>query len=216
MKNISDHIKQLRNDFIKGSLSENETDTKPGVQFSKWLNQAIESEVEESQAFVLSTVNALGKPSSRILYLRGLNENNFYFFTNFNSKKGGDIASNPNASMCFFYPELERQIRIEGTVSFADENASNEYFNSRPRESQIGAWSSPQSKIIKNREELEQAVIENTKRFENSEISRPDFWGGYVLKANYYEFWQGRHSRLHDRICYELKNNTWLKYRIAP
>lgn len=215
-EDLSKLIGQFREDFMKGSLSEDEVSKKPDEQFSKWMHQAIESKVLEVQAFNLSTVSTDNKPSNRIVYLREFGNNQFYFYTNFESRKALDIDQNNNVSACFFYPELERQIRIEGKVYKADEQKSNSYFDKRPRESQIGAWSSPQSRKINSRQILEQSIQEYTKKFSDQSISRPPFWGGYVIKANYYEFWQGRKSRLHDRICYELINDNWTIFRIAP
>lgn len=215
-EDLSKLIGQFREDFMKGSLSEDEVSKKPDEQFSKWMHQAIESKVLEVQAFNLSTVSTDNKPSNRIVYLREFGNNQFYFYTNFESRKALDIDQNNNVSACFFYPELERQIRIEGKVYKADEQKSNSYFDKRPRESQIGAWSSPQSRKIISRQVLEQSIQEYTKKFSDQSISRPPYWGGYVIKANYYEFWQGRKSRLHDRICYELINDNWTIFRIAP
>ena len=215
-EDLSKLIGQFREDFMKGSLSEEEVLKQPDEQFSRWMHEAIESKVMEVQAFNLCTVSSDNKPSNRIVYLREFGNNLFYFYTNFESRKAINIQQNNNVSACFFYPELERQIRIEGKVYKAEEQKSDDYFDKRPRESQIGAWSSPQSKKINNRQVLEQSIQEHTKKFNNQSVNRPPFWGGYVIKANYYEFWQGRKSRLHDRICYELINDNWTIYRIAP
>jgi pyridoxamine 5'-phosphate oxidase len=216
MEHASNIISQIREEFIKGSLSENDVEILPDAQFNKWMQQGIDAKINEVQAFNLCTVSVENKPSNRIVYLREFGNNKYYFYTNYQSKKGIDIAHNNNVSMCFFYPELERQIRIEGTITFAEIEKSDNYFGSRPRESQIGAWSSPQSKKINTRNELENILDNNTSKFDKEIIQRPNFWGGYIINANYYEFWQGRRSRLHDRICYELKNNKWEIYRIAP
>lgn len=216
MENTSKIISQIREDFIKGCLSENEVEITPDLQFNKWMQQGIDAKILEVQAFNLCTVSVENKPSNRIVYLREFGNNKFYFYTNYQSKKGFDISHNNNVSACFFYPELERQIRIEGTISFAEKEKCDNYFSSRPRESQIGAWSSPQSTKINSRDDLEKILENNFSKFGNDVIQRPDFWGGYIINANYYEFWQGRRSRLHDRICYKLKNNNWEIYRIAP
>ncbi len=217
MDNLNHHITNLREDFTKGTLSEADVNTLPDLQFEIWMQQALDAKVMEPHAFSLATIGKDNKPANRILYVRGFTNNKYYFFTNLNSRKSLDLDYNNNVSLCFFYPELERQIRIEGTVEKADVAFSDDYFSNRPRQSQIGAWSSPQSKKIVDRAELENLILENEKKFEDKPVvPRPEFWGGYVLNANYYEFWQGRKSRLHDRICYELKNNNWNVFRLAP
>ncbi len=216
MDNLNNHIANLREDFTKGTLNESDLNKLPDLQFKTWMQQAVDGKIMEPQAFNLATVNKDNKPAGRIVYLRDFSNNQFYFYTNFNSRKGSEIGQNNYVSACFFYPELERQIRIEGTVQKANDDSSDDYFNNRPRQSQIGAWSSPQSKIITNRDELDNYILQNEKKFENKPVTRPKFWGGYIITATYYEFWQGRKNRLHDRICYELKNNNWNIFRLAP
>ena len=142
---------------------------------------------------------------------------NFYFYTNYDSRKGIQIAENPNVCLTFFWPELERQIRIEGVITQkAEAEKSDAYFNARPQDSKIGAWSSPQSKVLKDREELNSFIENNKAKYKDQEIPRPEFWGGYIIKANYYEFWQGRKNRLHDRIAFTLENSNWKIERLAP
>lgn len=217
MNTVSQYISQLRIDFTKGELNEQMLEKTPDLQFEKWMNEAVKSEVTEVQAFNLSTVDAHHKPSSRILYLREFKNNEYCFFTNYQSRKGEQIFTNPHVCMLFFWPELQRQIRIEGVVARKeDADKSDDYFNSRPEESKIGAWSSPQSKVIKGREELLNLLEQNTEQFKDKKIPRPDFWGGYIVKAHYYEFWQGRMSRLHDRMIYTLQDNKWKIERLAP
>jgi pyridoxamine 5'-phosphate oxidase len=216
MEQSNRHISELREDFMKGELSEEVISKTPSLQFDSWMIEAIGSKVNEVQAFNLCTVSKENKPSSRIVYLREFGNDVFYFYTNYNSRKAIDISVNKNVSMTFFWPELERQIRIEGTVEFAEKEKSDAYFDQRPSQSKIGAWSSPQSKIILNREALEKLVLENTTQFKDQEIARPDFWGGYKITANYYEFWQGRKSRLHDRIAFKRENESWKIDRLAP
>jgi pyridoxamine 5'-phosphate oxidase len=216
MSGVSTHIYQLREDFMKGQLSKNSIAALPNLQFESWMKEALEAKVNEVQAFNLATVNKDHKPSSRIVYLREFSENEFYFYTNYHSHKALDIESNPHVCATFFWPELERQIRIEGVVEFADKAKSDSYFNARPTESKLGAWSSPQSKPLKNREELEALVKDTTEKFMDKDIPRPEFWGGYLIKARYYEFWQGRKSRLHDRIAFVLQEGTWKIERLAP
>jgi len=216
MEQANQHIFQLREDFMKGQLSENAIAKIPSLQFDNWMKEAIESKITEVQAFNLSTVNSLNKPSSRIVYLREFGNDQFYFYTNYHSRKALDVSVNKNICMTFFWPELERQIRIEGTIEFAEKEKSDAYFNQRPIESKIGAWSSPQSKSISDRTILEKLVQENSDKFKDKKITRPEFWGGYKIAANYYEFWQGRKSRLHDRIAFTLENENWRIERLAP
>lgn len=216
MSDLKSHIINLREDFTKGSLSESEVDKNPALQFELWLKQAIEMGVPEAQAMTLSTISSEKKPTSRIVYLREFENNCFCFYGNYNSRKAENMKINKNASINFFWPKLERQVRIEGTINFCSPQQSDNYFNSRPRESQIGAWASAQSAIIANREELEKKLEYFKMLYENKPVPRPDNWGGWVLKADYYEFWQGRKSRLHDRICYRLENNNWSIARLAP
>lgn len=217
MAQLNDYIAQLREDFMKGTLSEQDIHSLPNVAFEKWMEEAIEAKAIEAQACHLSTVDKDNKPSGRIVYLREFENNQFYFYTNYNSRKAQDTSHNKQVSLTFFWPELERQIRIEGTIEMASKEKSDLYFKNRPRESKIGAWSSPQSTVISSREELENNVTQNAEKFVNqNDVPRPDFWGGYIITAHYYEFWQGRKSRLHDRICYTKENDTWKIERLAP
>jgi pyridoxamine 5'-phosphate oxidase len=215
VSDINQYLKQLREDFMKGTLSESEVNPDPFSQFETWMIQAIKSSIPEVQAMNLSTcVN--NKPSSRIVYLREFINNHFYFYGNYESKKGKSLSENPNACLNFFWPELERQIRIEGTVKKANMQMSDAYFHARPRESQLGAWASAQSSRLPSRNELEDLLAQQKKIFEGKNVPRPSQWGGWELNATYYEFWQGRKSRLHDRIAYEFKNGSWEIFRLAP
>jgi len=216
MDKLEAHIEQLREDFTKGVLTEHDVNADPFAQFRTWLQQAVDAKVHEVQAMNLATVSKEGRPSSRTVYLREFESNGFWFYTNYESKKAQDLQSNPNACLTFFWPELERQIRIEGRVEKATAERSDNYYNARPYESKIGAWASNQSHHLLSREELEQKVNELKARFSPDTILRPDFWGGFVLKADYYEFWQGRKSRLHDRISYSFKQEHWVISRLAP
>lgn len=216
MGTLRDEIKKLREDFIKGTLTDAAAKTNPFEQFELWLGQAVEAKIPEVQATTLSTVSKDGKPSSRIVYLREFENNQFWIYGNYNSRKAMQMDANPNVSLNFFWPDLERQIRIEGTVTKCDASYSDNYFNNRPTDSKIGSWASNQSGVLKSRDELEEAVENIRKKFEGKEITRPPFWGGWVLKANYYEFWQGRKSRLHDRISYTLEKENWIIKRLAP
>jgi pyridoxamine 5'-phosphate oxidase len=215
MSDISEHICKLREEFIKNTLSESDVNTDPFMQFETWMNEAIASEICEVQAMCLSTVIDQ-KPSSRIVYLRRLHNHKFLFYGNYESKKGKSLEQNANACLNFFWPELQRQVRIEGVVKKANDENCDNYFNSRPRESQLGAWISAQSSKLSSRQELEDKLELQRKAYEGKAIPRPPFWGGWVLTANYYEFWQGRKSRLHDRIAYESSEKKWLISRLAP
>ena len=210
------NLKKLREDFTKGTLNDTAVKADPFQQFELWLSQAVESKIPEVQAVNLATVSPEGKPASRIVYIREFENNQFWIYTNYNSRKAKDMLQNQNISLTFFWPELERQIRIEGTVKKADKEKSDNYFKNRPRESQLGAWASNQSGVLKNRDELEAAVETIRNKFEGKDVPRPDFWGGFEITANYYEFWQGRKSRLHDRISYALEKENWIIKRLAP
>jgi pyridoxamine 5'-phosphate oxidase len=216
MDHLREQIIKLREDFTKGTLTESDVDKNPALQFEKWLSQAVEAKIPEVQAMTLATVSEEGKPASRIVYLREFEHNQFWFYGNYNSKKAKHMEKNPNVSLSFFWPDLERQIRIEGTVIKCHPSSSDAYYNNRPYESKIGSWASNQSGELSSREELINKVEELKKLYSPEAIKRPDFWGGWILQANYYEFWQGRKSRLHDRIIYVLENEVWQTKRLAP
>jgi pyridoxamine 5'-phosphate oxidase len=210
-------IADIRKDYQLQTLSEEDTAPTPVEQFTVWWNEAIQSQIEEVNAMTLATASAEGVPSARIVLLKDYDTNGFVFFTNYESYKAQQLAENPRASLLFFWKELERQIRITGLIEKISAAKSDEYFLSRPIGSQIGAWASPQSHVIENREWLEQKVTAIQKKFENEIITRPAYWGGYLVKPVIMEFWQGRSSRLHDRIQYTLQDNgSWMKERLAP
>lgn len=214
---MEDFIDQMRNDhkdFDKGDL-EGFFGHEPFDLFGKWYAEAYSSNQLEPNAFVLSTVDYKNHPSSRILYLKELIEKKFVFYTNYRSHKGKDLAANAKASILFYWPGLQRQIRIEGFCEKVSEELSDAYFNSRPRGSQIGAWASHQSDELKERSLLEERLEMYAEKFPN-EVPRPPHWGGYELKPILIEFWQGRPSRLHDRIVYELEDKDWKIYRKNP
>ncbi|WP_140936921.1 pyridoxamine 5'-phosphate oxidase [Sphingobacterium lumbrici] len=211
-------IAGIREDYVKGILSKNEVKSDPLKQFEIWFNQALDASVTEPNAMVLSTISVNEFPSSRVVLLKDLQQNGLSFFTNYQSQKGKDLDNCNRVSVLFFWAELQRQVRIEGYVEKLSPEDSDEYFASRPRGSRIGAWSSPQSAVIPDRDFLEKKVERFAQDFEDSEeIPRPDFWGGYIVKPVKVEFWQGRSSRLHDRIQYTLEENgTWIINRLAP
>jgi pyridoxamine-phosphate oxidase len=216
MKNNSKKISQIRRDYQLQILDETHILPDPVMQLENWLNEAINSELYEPTAMILSTATLSGKPSSRVVLLKGISKSGLTFFTNYESKKGKEIFVNPLASINFFWPELERQVRVEGTVEKVSQEESVHYFHSRPRGSQLGAIASHQSSVIKQRDELEKKITELEKLYKEKEIPKPDHWGGYILKPDYFEFWQGRPSRLHDRLVYELKGAKWEIKRLAP
>jgi pyridoxamine 5'-phosphate oxidase len=211
-------IADLRQDYLIESLDVSDVNANPFLQFEKWFNDALKSEILEPNAMTLATVSSEGKPSARVVLLKGLDTEGFVFYTNYESRKGQNMAQNPHVALCFNWLDLQRQIRIEGIVSKVSDEISTEYFNSRPKSSRIGAWSSPQSQIVENRAFLEEKYKELTQKYENTEgVPRPKFWGGYIVKPTMIEFWQGRSSRLHDRIVYEkTENGAWKIERLAP
>ena len=215
---MSNAIADIRKDYKLASLEEADVAANPFDQFTRWWNEAVASQIDEVNAMTLATVNAAGVPAARIVLLKGYNPNGFIFFTNYESDKGKNLAQNPHAALVFFWKELERQIRIEGTVQKVSAEESDRYFNSRPASSRIGAWASPQSAVIENRLVIEQNVERYTSIFANDSIERPDHWGGYIVKPTSIEFWQGRYSRLHDRLRYEFDatTNNWALNRYYP
>jgi pyridoxamine 5'-phosphate oxidase len=214
---IRPEIAALRKEYKKLQLHETEVAQNPFEQFQQWFTDALQSEIEEPNAMTLATASSDGKPSARIVLLKSFDETGFIFFTNYESKKGKQLFGNPFAALVFFWKELERQVRIEGTIVKISAQESDIYFDSRPPGSRIGAWASPQSAVLKNREELENKVKKAEVQFKGISPSRPSFWGGYRLKPNLFEFWQGRSNRLHDRIQYCLQQNTtWKIDRLAP
>ena len=210
MKNIKD----LRIDYRKSELDIQDLSDEPILLFQKWLSEVVNLSID-ANAFVLSTVNPEGIPSSRVLLLKDVSENGFSFFTNYSSRKSKEIENNPNVCMNFFWKNSERQVRVTGIISKLSDQESEEYFNSRPYESRIGAWCSPQSKVIESRDVLENKFEELKKKYPN-EVPRPQNWGGYTISPTQIEFWQGRASRLHDRFLYSKEGENWRIERLAP
>ena len=210
-------IAAIRKDYKQQSLSEKDILSDPFGQFEKWWDEALQSEIDEVNAMTLSTASAGGEPDARIVLLKGLDKKGFTFFTNYNSSKGRQLLENPRACLVFFWKELERQVKIKGLVEKVDTQESDAYFNSRPAGSRIGAWASPQSEPIKNRDWLEQHEKDMQEQFRGNEIVRPPYWGGYRVKPLAIEFWQGRPNRLHDRILYSIApDGRWTIGRLAP
>lgn len=209
------NISFIRKDYTLKSLDLKDVNPNPIVQFKDWFKEAINSEVLEVNAMTLSTIGLDGFPNGRVVLLKEV-DHGFVFFTNYESEKGREIELHQRGSLTFFWPELERQVRIQGTIEKVSKEESDSYFSSRPLGSQIGAWTSPQSQEIKSREELTQKEMLIQERFRNEKISRPSHWGGYRLIPIKIEFWQGRASRLHDRIAYRFEGENWVIARLAP
>lgn len=213
---INETLENLRVSYQAAKLDITDCEKDPISQFDHWLEHAIETKCDEPNAFVLSTVRN-GQPRARVLLLKGITEGQFVFYTNYQSAKGNEMKLDDKVSMTFLWLPLQRQIRIEGTVSKVPSSLSDAYFHKRPRGSQLGAIASPQSQKVPDRKFLEDLFHETEKKFENVEvIPRPSHWGGYGVTPNYIEFWQGRNNRLHDRLCFEKTGNSWDLYRLAP
>ena len=209
-------LKEERKDYTKGSLDTKNLELNPLKLLKKWLEEAKEKAYSDYNAMVLSTINPEGFPASRVVLLRELDLNGLVFYTNYNSDKGKELELNPKATCNFFWRETEKQVRVSGLVKKTSKEVSNTYFSSRPRTSQIGAWASEQSSEISSRKELEKRVEYFTSKFEGADVPRPSHWGGYVLEPIEIEFWQGRASRLHDRIVYTGKSAEWKWTRKSP
>lgn len=212
------NIANLRQDYKQKSLDIKDVQTDPIQQFKIWFEEALESNLKEPNAMILATSDKTGMPNARVLLLKGFDEKGFVFFTNYESEKGKELSENPKAAMVFNWLDLERQVRIRGTIEKIKEEESTEYFQSRPKESQIGAWASPQSRVIASREVLERNQAYLQEEYKKAFVlPRPEHWGGYCLVPTEVEFWQGRSSRLHDRILFSKNaKNQWKIERLAP
>ena len=214
---MHNNIADIRRDYSHKSLSESNVDANAIKQFEKWWHEAVNSKIDEVNAMTLATASLDALPSARIVLLKEVNERGFVFFTNYESYKAQQLAENPKACLVFFWKELERQVRITGLIEKISGKQSDEYFQSRPESSRIGAWASPQSRVIEDREWLDEKFNELVNKMEGTAIPRPPHWGGYIVKPVVIEFWQGRPSRLHDRIQYTLNDNgSWKIERLAP
>lgn len=211
-------LAQMRRNYTLFGLQDEQALDDPLAMFSQWLQQARDTEQApvEANSMTLATVDSDGRPHCRVLLLKGLSDEGFTFFGNYQSDKGRQLAANPFAAMTFFWPGLERQVRVEGQVSKLDSTLSDAYFNSRSVSSRLGAWASPQSRPLASRAALDSLLADITKRFVDEPVVRPEHWGGYCLRPERLEFWQGRADRLHDRIDYRLHNGHWRRNRLAP
>ena len=213
---VKNYISSVRRDFANKPLEDNMVKDNPIDQYALWFQEAISSKVLDPYAACLSTVDDSGQPSSRVVYIRDIINNSFVFYTNYNSSKGKDLLNNSKAAFNVFWGELERQIIIQGVVSKVNKEISDKYFDARPRKSKIGAWASSQSNVLESRNELENNFKRFEEKFKGDEVPRPSHWGGFSLNPHKIEFWQGRPSRLHDRICYTKEGDLWRKNRLSP
>jgi pyridoxamine 5'-phosphate oxidase len=214
---IGEHIRSSRREYSGKPLDESMVSADPFPQFERWFEDAVKAEISDPYAMVVATVSQTGKPSARVVLLRGFERNGFVFYTNYRSHKAIEVLQNPIVAAVFFWNELDRQVRIEGSVEQVSAQESDNYFRSRPRESQIAAWASNQSEVISSRAQLDKLFKEYEEKFVDQPVPRPDNWGGFRIIPTSYEFWQGRPNRLHDRILYERDDGgRWKIKRLAP
>lgn len=209
-------IAHLRREYARARLDERDVDPDPLVQFHQWFDDARRAELPEPNAMTLATATPAGVPSARMVLLKAADERGFTFFTDYRSRKGQELEANPHAALVFFWGELERQVRITGTVSRVSREETEAYFRTRPRESRLGAWTSHQSTVLAGRETLEARLREVAARHPGDEVPTPPHWGGYLLEPDALEFWQGRESRLHDRVRYQREAGSWRIERLSP
>jgi pyridoxamine 5'-phosphate oxidase len=209
-------IGDLRRDYARARLDESSVSADPIVEFARWFEEAVKAELHEPNAMTLATATADGTPSARIVLLKGFDERGFVFFTDYRSRKGTELAENPRAALVFHWPELERQVRITGSTTQTDRPEAEAYFRSRPRGSRLGAWISHQSQVIAGRQQLDERVPELERRYPGDDVPLPPYWGGFRLRPDSIEFWQGRASRLHDRIRYVRSDDRWRIERLSP
>jgi pyridoxamine 5'-phosphate oxidase len=211
-----DHVARLRKEYLRAGLKESEADPDPIAQFRRWFDETLAANLHEPNAMTLATAALDGRPSARIVLLKGFDERGFVFYTNYEGRKSRELEANPNCALVFYWGELERQVRVEGHASRVTESESDEYFGSRPRGSRLGAWASEQSQPVGDRAALEERLRELEAEYEGREVPRPPFWGGYRVEPGVIEFWQGRENRLHDRLVYRRSGDSWARERLQP
>ena len=215
MDKLSEKIQNLRNEYSDSDLLLEHLNINPIQQFTNWLDEAIETKIYEPNAMVLAT-SVDGQPRSRYVLFKNIIGDKIIFHTHYESPKAQEIYLNPNVSGIFYWPEIHRQVRFQGQAKKADKNISDEYFSTRPRGGQLSAWASNQSKVIQNREVVTNRIDALDKKFKDSNVPRPEFWGGFEINVNYWEFWQGRKNRTHDRFCYTQNSKGWKIERLSP
>jgi pyridoxamine 5'-phosphate oxidase len=211
-----DHVARLRKEYTRAGLKESDANPDPVEQFRGWFDETLAADLHEPNAMTLATATPGGRPSARIVLLKGFDERGFVFYTNYEGRKSGELETNPYAALVFYWGELQRQVRIEGRVSRIPDRESDAYFAGRPRGSQFGAWASEQSRPVGDRSTLEERVRELEVEYEDREVPRPPFWGGYRVEPETIEFWQGRENRLHDRLLYSRAGAAWKLERLQP
>ena len=209
-------VADLREEYTKAGLDESDLSPNPIEQFRRWFEEALNAGLHEPNAMTLATATPDGKPSARVVLLKGYDERGFVFYTNFEGRKGRELDENPRCALLFYWGELERQVRIEGRASRVPDGEADAYFASRPRGSQLGAWASAQSREVEGREVLEDRLRKLEAEYEGREVPRPPFWGGYRVEPDVFEFWQGRENRLHDRLAYGREGGMWRVSRLQP
>ena len=211
-----DHVARLRKEYTRAGLKESDAASDPIDQFRSWFDEALAADLHEPNAMTLATATPDGRPSARVILLKAFDERGFVFYTSYEGRKGGELEANPNCALVFYWGELERQVRVEGRASRVPKEKSDEYFGSRPRGSQLGAWASEQSRPVEGRDALEERLRALEAQYEGREVPRPPFWGGYRVEPEVIEFWQGRESRLHDRLVYHRSGSSWRRERLQP
>ena len=211
-----DHVARLRKEYLHAGLKESGAASDPIEQFRRWFDEAVAADLHEPNAMTLATTTPDGRPSARIVLLKGFDERGFVFYTNYEGRKSGELEENPRCALVFYWGELERQVRVEGCTSRVSDRESDDYFGSRPRGSRLGAWASEQSRPVEDRGVLEERLRGLESEYEGREVPRPPFWGGYRVGPEAIEFWQGRENRLHDRLVYRRSGGSWARERLQP